>query len=133
MSAGLSPTQARRDAYANAKRMGCTCRPDIISRPHGVTEVRHDDDCPLAGTGTVLTPVGGEMIPTAFELGQAINLAVDGDTIVISVAEGVVVVPDSRDVPPLVAEFCDIVKVDRGDGRVARICSIPDNAIGGLS
>ena len=73
--------------------------------------------------------VGGGAVPVTLDLTGAIELALRGDVMVLGVAEGVIVVPDSVDVPPTVAEWCDIERITRPDGRVVRICSIPDEQV----
>ncbi len=128
----LSPTQARRVAYDQAKRAGCTCRPAIAYRPSKIVEVAHDADCPLSNAGqtaALAVTRGDSLLPVTLDLTGAIDLALRGDVMVMGVDEGVIVVPDSLDVPPMIAEFCDIERITRPDGRVVRICSIPDDQV----
>jgi hypothetical protein len=122
----MSPTEARRAAYAHAKDMGCTCRPSIAYRPAGTIEVGHDNDCPMVTAGEMFAVLHGGIVPTTSDLAMAIDLACRSGVAVLSVAEAAIVVPHGVDVPPMLAEFADIVRLDVGDGRVVRICTLSD-------
>lgn len=121
----MKPTAARRAAYDQAKAAGCTCRPDIAYRPSGMVDVRHDADCPLVDAGQTAVVVAGGVMPVAVDLTGAIDLALRGDVMVMGAAEAVVIVPDTVDVPPMIAEFCDITRIAR-NGRSVAVCSISD-------
>lgn len=72
---------------------------------------------------------GDTLLPVTLDLTGAIELALRCDVMVMGVAEGVIVVPDSVDVPSMIAKLCDIERITRPDGRVVRICSIPDDQV----
>lgn len=125
MRTRLSPTEARRAAYDHAKRIGCTCRPDIAYRPPGVVEVAHDADCPLASAGQIMAISGAGLLPTSSTIAAAIEVALQAGVITMSAPDAALVVPDGIDVPPMVAEFAEIVRLEV-DGRIVRICTIDD-------
>jgi hypothetical protein len=126
--------QARAAARQQAQAAGCTCRPDVISLPAGMVEVRHDDERHLATAGqtAVMVVPSRDGLMATVDLTDAIELAEKFGAIVIGIAEAAIVVPPGVDVPPMVAEFSDIRRVERPGGTV-RICSLPDDVVmGGL-
>lgn len=124
----LNGRDARRAAYEQAKAAGCTCRPSIATLPSGLIQVRHDEWCPLVHAGqtaVLVVPDRAGMQQTVHDLSHAIDLAERSAAIVMCVAEAALIVPPSIDVPPTVAEFAEIVRVERPGGTV-RICTLSD-------
>lgn len=127
----LSPTDARRAARAQAVAAGCVCRPEIASRPTGVVEVRHDRWCRLAiaGPTAIAVTVGGNLVPVVVDLAAGIELAERIGVMVLDSATATLIVPDGVVVPPMIAEWADITRVPRPDGRAVRICTISDEQV----
>lgn len=118
-------------ARAQATAAGCRCRPDVIYRPAGMVEVQHDPACCLADAGSAAVLIGGGATPIAFDLTGAMRLAVATGTVVMSVAEAVLVAVEGVDFPPAVAEFFDIASMSF-DGRTVRVASMPAEIVADL-
>jgi hypothetical protein len=106
----------------------------VTSLGTDVVEVRHGDDCHLATadqTAVLMLP-GRDGLMAVADLTAAIELAEKSKTIVMGIAEAAIVVPPGIDVPPMVAEFTDIRRVER-PGGIVRVCSVSDEVVlGGL-
>lgn len=69
------------------------------------------------------------MTPVLFDADTAITVAVNTNTMVMAMFgdEPLIVIPAGTDVPPFVAEFCDIDTVHRLDGSTVKLATIPDD------
>lgn len=125
------PHDRHRAHTAVARAQGCRCRPDVVLHTNSIgADMYHQGGCPLEHAGTTVScivPRGGtDGTPVLFAIDAAIDVAVQAKTMVIAMLadEAITIIPDSVDVPPSIAEFCDIQTVTRLDGSMVRLATI---------
>ena len=129
----MTPRESMRAARTQATAAGCTCRPDVTYRGVGLVEVAHDEGCPLscAGQTAIMSIPGRNGLMCAFDLTHGIAIAEQSGAIVITTTPPAMIVPPGADVPPTMAEFGDIERVERPGGTV-RICTLSDEWAAGM-